>query len=199
MNDEQLTTVNDNELMTQVRESLTGIHMNIPLETIVSHGREVRARRRVPGLAGALAVLAAAAVALSALPLASHPVRVQLAAWTVARQSDGTVKMTIRQLHDPAGLQRTLRADGIPASVTFFRDENPACPTYAKASERLTEKVIHYREYGQSDVVILLRPSALPDQAGVQIGVGGVQLPGGKKGFAIVAGIVQASPRCTGS
>ena len=28
---------------------------------------------------------------------------------------------------DPAGLQATLRADGIPASVTFIGQQNPAC------------------------------------------------------------------------
>jgi hypothetical protein len=68
MNHEQLTTVNDTELATAVKESLTSVHMNIPLETIVSHGRKVRARRRLPGLAGALAVIAAAAIAVTALP-----------------------------------------------------------------------------------------------------------------------------------
>jgi hypothetical protein len=68
MNHEQLTTVNDTELATAVKESLTGVHMNIPLETIVSHGRKMRARRRIPGLAGTLAVIAAAAIAVTALP-----------------------------------------------------------------------------------------------------------------------------------
>ena len=33
---------------------------------------------------------------------------------------DGTIYVTINELKDPAGLQSTLRADGVPASVTFF-------------------------------------------------------------------------------
>ena len=197
MNDDRLTTVHDDELATAVKGSLTGVHMNTPLETIVSRGRAVRTRRRIPGLAGALAVLAAAALAVGVLLPASHQASMRLAAWTVARQGDGTIKVTIRQLRDPAGLQHTLHADGVPASVTFFRTENPVCRNIPKPSVRLTEKVIHPREYGRSDVVILLHPQALPGGAGVFIGVGYDRI-GGKKGLAFVAGLVQASPRCTG-
>ena len=50
----------------------------------------------------------------------SHQPSVHLGAWTVVKQTDGTVSVTIRGLRDPAGLQRRLREDGIPASVTFF-------------------------------------------------------------------------------
>ncbi len=54
----------------------------------------------------------------------------QLTAWTVTRQADGNISVTIRQLKDPAGLQATLRADGVPATVTFTRQQNPACRPY---------------------------------------------------------------------
>ena len=57
----------------------------------------------------------------------------QLAAWTVTNQADGGIRVTIRELRDPAGLQRTLRADGVPASVTFLGHPNPACHRYAGA------------------------------------------------------------------
>ena len=197
MNDDQLTTVHDDQLAAAVKGSLTGVHMNTPLQAIVSRGRMVRARRRIPGLAAALAVLAAAAVAVGVLLPASHQASMRLAAWTVARQDDGTIKVTIRQLRNPAGLQHTLRADGVPASVTFFRTENPACRNIPKPSVRLTEKVIHVREYGRSEVVMLVHPRALPGGAGVGIAVGYARL-GGKKGLAFSAGLVQASPRCTG-
>lgn len=198
MNDEQLTTGNHGHLVTAVQESLAGVHMDTPLETIISHGRKIRARRRIPTLAGALAALAAAAVVVSALLPAGHPASMQLAAWTVAKQSNGTVKVTIRQLHDPAGLQHTLRADGIPSAVAFYHSQNPACRNYPKASERLTQKIVHPLEYGHSDVVLLLHPSALPDQAGVAIAVGPVWVHG-KKHFSMVYSLIQASPRCTGS
>lgn len=54
-------------------------------------------------------------------------IRVAAAAWTVAKQADGNIHVTIRQLRDPAGLQRTLRADGVPAIVTFASHRHPSC------------------------------------------------------------------------
>ncbi len=41
--------------------------MTVPVEQVISRGRRVRARRRVPALAAALAVTAAAVVAVTAL------------------------------------------------------------------------------------------------------------------------------------
>jgi hypothetical protein len=38
----------------------------------------------------------------------------------VAKQADSNVYVTVRELSDPAGLQSRLRADGVPASVTFI-------------------------------------------------------------------------------
>lgn len=60
--------MNDDELITAVKESVTDVHMTIPAERITSRSRAIRARRRIPGLAGALAVIAAAAVAVAVLP-----------------------------------------------------------------------------------------------------------------------------------
>jgi DNA-directed RNA polymerase specialized sigma24 family protein len=44
--------------------------------------------------------------------------------------ADGLVDVTIRELRDPAGLQSKLRADGVPASVTFSGQPNPSCRPY---------------------------------------------------------------------
>jgi hypothetical protein len=52
----------------------------------------------------------------------------QLTAWTVTKQADGTISVTVRELSDAAGLQHSLRADGVPATVTFESQQNPACP-----------------------------------------------------------------------
>ena len=59
--------MNDDELITLVRESFTDVHMTTPVEQIASRGRAVRARRRIPALAGALAVAAGAALAVTSL------------------------------------------------------------------------------------------------------------------------------------
>jgi hypothetical protein len=88
-----------------------------------------RRRTRFPALAlltTAAAVLAAGTTlvlisgALGGSPHAHRSVRAQLAAWSVAKQPDGLVMVTIRELRDPLGLWRMLRADGVPANVRFL-------------------------------------------------------------------------------
>jgi len=59
--------MNDDDLITAVRDSFTDVHSATPVERIVSRSRAVRARRRIPGLTAALAVTAAAVLAVTAL------------------------------------------------------------------------------------------------------------------------------------
>ena len=86
-------------------------------------------RWRLPVLAGGLTA-AAAGTASAALVLTSGSVAappqhgtagqagtVVTTAWTVREDANGTVTIYLRQYADPAGLQRTLRADGINAIV----------------------------------------------------------------------------------
>ena len=186
--------MNDDELITTVRESFTGIHSMTPVEQIVSRSRAVRARRRIPGLAAALAVAAGAAVAVTALLPASHQGSqpgVQLAAWTVVKQTDGTVSVTIRELRDPAGLQRRLREDGIPASVTFSGQLPRSCQRYPMDSA-LINRVFTSRPAGRSPVMII-HPAALPHGAGVEISP-----PAQRLMMNVAIGLVYASPQCTG-
>jgi hypothetical protein len=188
--------MNDDELITAVKESVADVHMNIPAEQIVSRSGAIRARRRIPAVAGALAIAAGAALAVTMLLPSSHPATAQLAAWTVARQANGTITVTIRELSDPAGLQSTLRADGVPASVTFSGQQNPACQPYPySAGTGLPGKVVSVRPEGQSTLTII-NPSALPSGAGLQFAVS-VQPPG--MVVAVAVDPVQASPQCTGS
>lgn len=44
--------MNDDKLMTTVKEPFAGVRMDTPVEQIMSRGRAVRARRRIPGAAG---------------------------------------------------------------------------------------------------------------------------------------------------
>ena len=197
--------MNDDELITAVRDSFTGVRSATPVERIVSRSRAVRARRRVPGVAAALGAAAAAAVAVSVALPASHPASepdARLAAWTVARQADGSIQVTIRELRDPAGLQRTLRDDGVPASVTFTGQQNPAChgdPAGGSQSQRrqLLNNVVAGRAAGQN--IMVIHPSALPSGVGLQIGALFQHYPGPRGSFQWAVGLVQASPQCTGS
>jgi hypothetical protein len=184
----------DEELITMVREQRTGVPMTTPVEQIIGRGRVVRTRRRVPGIAGALAGAAAAALAVAALLPAGHqasrPLPAQLAAWTVVKHADGTIVVTVRRLRDPAGLQRTLRADGVPASVTFFGHEPRACHRYP------VDRALMNRVFGGNGPPLVIHPSALPKGAGIQLSPG--HYPPGAP-IALAAGLVRASPECTGS
>jgi hypothetical protein len=112
--------MNDDKLPTLLKEPLAAVHMTLPLDQVVRRGRAVRNHRRwLRGLTGAVTLAGGAVVALALLVPGGHPVTEQLAAWTVTRDPDAGIKVTVNQMKDPGGLQATLRADGIPARVTF--------------------------------------------------------------------------------
>lgn len=197
-------TMTDDELATAVRESVTGVHMTILAEQIMNRSRTIRARRRMPLVAGALAGVAGAALAVTALLPSSHqpghPATARLTAWTVASQANGNIRITIRELRDPAGLQRTLRADGLPVNVSFSGPPlNPSCQPYPTSKGQL-RSVAQFHP-GQKSTVLVIHPSALPDGAGLFIfDRPGLQpVPQAKGPFPLAVGLVQASQQCTGS
>jgi hypothetical protein len=193
--------MNDNELITALREQRGKVPMDTPVEQIISRGRAVRTRRRIPRVAGALGAAAAAALGVSVALPASHPASAQLAAWTVARQGDGSIQVTIRELRDPAGLQRTLRTDGVPASVTFTGQQNPACRGYPGGGSQNQRRHLLSSVAGAAGGrdAMVIHPSALPSGAGLRIYTLFQDYPGPRGTFQVAVGLVQASPQCTGS
>jgi hypothetical protein len=177
------------------------------------HRRSVT-RLSVGGLsaAGVVAAVIIGVIALApASRQASHPAHAELAAWTVVKQSDGTIFVKIRELRDPAGLQATLRADGVPASVVFYPGhpaeqsawsfvhfKNNPCQEYS-GGESQAQNVLTGQDPLQ--VGFTVHPSAIPRGAGVQIvansNVGYYPQPVGP--MALFEWLVQASPQCTGS
>lgn len=205
--------MNDDELITLVRESVTGVHMTTPEEQILRRGRTLRARRRIPTVVGALAVAAGAALAATTLgPFGhqpgGHPLTAQLAAWTVSQQANGDIDVTVRQLQDPAGLQSTLRAEGLPVNVTFSGSPlSSSCQPYAGSRDALSAVVQRIPSDGN---VFVIDASALPSGAGISIfdepGLqvsptstlgSGTPPPAGITG-PLSFGLVYASPQCTG-
>jgi hypothetical protein len=107
-------------------------------------------------------------------------------------------------------LQRTLRADGVPASVTFTGQQNPACQPYsARGSQafwpygRRTGPLAgfsfihHPKDAYNSPYALVIHPSALPSGAGLQIRTSGT--PGAADNSQLYVSLVKASPQCTGS
>lgn len=201
----------------EAKDSLTQVHMNMPLADVVRRGRITRWRHRITGAAAAALVAVGAVFAVTALAPASHPAEVRLTAWTVTRQPDGNVHVSIRQLHDPARLQARLRADGIPASVTYFGRPNLACRPYehvspprwlagrkhvpvaviARVIARVTHGVVRLAPGyppAQATNHFLIVPSALPHRVGVQISAKVTPAR-----VALSFGLVRASAHCTGS
>ena len=207
--------MNDDELATMLRDSVTGVHADTPVNQIVSRGRAVRARRRIPGVAAAMAGAAGAALAVVALVPSSHPANrvptAQLAAWTVAKHTDGDIYVTINELRDPAG-SATLRTDGLPVNVSF---SGPPLSTSCQADDLSKDVLRAVAEFKTSDgrTYLVIHPSALPSSVGVSIfdepGAGkppvhppthgpGSLPPAGITG-PLAIGLVHASQACTGS
>jgi len=65
--------MNDHELLTVMRESFADVESATPVERIVSRGKAIRARRRIPGVIAVAAVAAAVGTAVALLP--SGPAR----------------------------------------------------------------------------------------------------------------------------
>ncbi len=171
-------------------------------------------------LAGAVAVAACAALAVTALhpgSTGSSTGPVRLTAWTVQHDPSGMIKVTIRDLRDAAGLQATLRGDGVPANVEFspayFEGTTspsaipPACSAPQmtdKDNATLQEKVTpgfgapHSMEPGS--VVLTIDPSAFPAGIGLYIKAFAAS-PGTENGpvLSLQTDLVTTSPQCTGS
>jgi hypothetical protein len=177
--------------------------------------------RRRPRIAVAVliatAAAAAAAVALALLPGSAAPPRrggqggPQLAAWTVVRERHGLVLVTINELRDPAGLQRILRANKVPAHVWFrFHDFTPSTTTHLpppcqdprmsdEANANLQEKIMPGDPFSRSGVVLKVRPSAIPHGIGLFIEAWAPS-PGTQSGqiLSLQTDLVKVSPQCTG-
>lgn len=205
----------DYDVLCAVSDSLSCVAMARPpqleLAAVMARGRARQRRRRTSGMTAALAVVAVAAGATIATTLAgSHPAspaaRARLAAWTVARRAGGDIHVTIRELSDPAGLQSTLRADGVPASVTFLGQPNPACsplgidPGLLGAIFPVTPSGVRHQLPGRVNLGtggpqdMVIDPSAIPSGVGLQLAW--LRIDGSTVGHTA---IVHASPQCTGS
>jgi hypothetical protein len=211
--------MNDEALHEAIRGSFDDVRMRVPASALAARGDRRRARRRVV-TAGATAVTAAAAAAVAvtvAAPAAaphtpaaatggassrattaspSKPSRVTLAAWTVTKMGDGTLKITIRQMHDPAALQATLRADGARVLVTDSIRSPAGCDEWKGGDYRMGDVIRSATKTGlpsRNGLEFSLRPSDIPSGAALWMGIDGSQV-GGVTAF----GYVTATAVCLG-
>ena len=170
--------MNDDELTTMVRAQRHIVPMTTPVDEIISRGRTVRARRRIPVIAGTLAAVTGTVLGLGmAGVFGSAPARglstIRTAAFTLTRNANGTDTLTMRPLVlvEPGTLQNDLAQYGIPAMVQTgsFCSSNPA-PDWSH--------VMSFSPQGNGPVqhpTITINPSAMP--AGTELSFGYFQLP----------------------
>jgi hypothetical protein len=185
-------------------------------------GAAQRSRRRrlaVPALIGVAAAAVAAAVVLALVP--GSPARhggsqgggATLAAWSVVKEKHGLLRVTIRELRDPAGLQQMLRAAGVPVNVRFLnhhftpttstRDLPKGClnPRMSdEANAKLQGKIMPMDPLPVGSVAVNIRPSAIPHGIGLYVKAWAAS-PGTQSGpyLDLQIDLVQATPQCTGS
>jgi hypothetical protein len=168
--------VNDDEVITAVREQRDKVHSRTPVGQIIGRGRTVRARRRIPGAVTGLAAVAALALGLTGV-LGPAPARstgtIRTTAFTLAEHANGTATLTINPdvLLEPGILQRDLRRDGIPAMVTTGRfcssHPGPAGFRHVVTGQR------------SSPDTMTIHPAALP--AGAELSFGYFRLSSGQE------------------
>ena len=205
--------MNDAEVLTAVKASCAGIHMDVPLDVIVRRGggsgtalvaRPGRGGRAVAALALAVAVLIPGSGS-ARVPGGSTGTQ-RLAAWTVVSQQGGSVKVILRWPHirDVAGLQDKLRSNGIPARVArigYLRPplNVPGCHVFGDwsaepggISHALWRKIFYGPHTGQqSNHAFWVYRSAIPPGLGVLVDI----YYDGTFGLYVV----KASPQCTGT
>ncbi|MFC4115183.1 hypothetical protein [Nonomuraea zeae] len=162
-----------NDVFDTMRESMEGVHMHTPVERIVAAGR-ARRRRKVTAIAAGVAVAGGLSLAVATGgPQVNAPpagVHVQLAAFSVNSNADGTVtvELTKEQTLDPAALESTLAQAGIPADIRI----NEFCQSPADIPG--FEKVMYSSKEENGRVMITFDPSAMP--AGTKI-IAGIRTP----------------------
>jgi hypothetical protein len=169
--------MNDDELITMVRAQRHTVPMTTPVDEIISRGRTVRARRRIPVIAGTLAAVTGTVLGLALTgvfgPVPARSVgTIRTVAFTLTRNANGTDTLTLNPLVllEPSTLQNDLAQYGIPAIVGTgrFCSSSPAPAGFSK--------VVSLSMHGPlQDQTITIDPSAMP--AGTKLSFGSLVLP----------------------
>jgi hypothetical protein len=171
--------VNDiDDVLLQARDALSGAQMETPVEAILAKGRSRRRRRRVAQLSAAVAASGALALGLGMGTVIGSgspglaPGTVRAAAFTLARNANGTVSLTLNQdqVFDPATLQQALARDDIPALVQSgtYCTSTPAPPSNGVLSVQLPDgspvanTAPGHRSPVPPDAVTVINPAAMP-------------------------------------
>ena len=120
---------------------------------------------------------------------------------------DGTLKVTIREMEDPSGLQATLRADGARVVVTASMAWPAACSEWRGGNYQMGDHVVQTENRtglpSADGTEFLIRPSDIPAGALLWVGLGqtgkpkGVYGPPGPMSFGYLTANEVCSPAVT--
>jgi hypothetical protein len=119
-------------------------------------------RRWILPVVAAVSAAVAAVGAVAAISVSPQPRSATLTAWTVHRAADDTVTVTVRQFRDPAGLQQSLSAAGVPALVQFSAGPCPAPSAAIPSNGATMGSVLARAVRAASGDVFVIHPNAIP-------------------------------------
>ncbi len=165
--------MNDNDVLEWVKDTMSQIHMDTPIEAIFTRGRS-RRRRRLSGLAGAgVAIGLGLALAVSinggsgTVPPRHVVSPAKLMAFTLVSRPDGTATLTLTkgQLPDPNDLRQQLAEAGVPAVVMV----GSRCDSQGGDPSGL-DQVVSSKRLTDGTVILVITPSAMPEGSELAIG-----------------------------
>jgi hypothetical protein len=182
--------MSDEEVLDAVKQTLSGVRMDRPIEAIERRGRARRRKRNLFGLAAGGGAAAVAALAL-AMPMAAQQpgpttAAPQPAPFTLVKMSDSTVKLTLHyeQILDPTALDKALGDAGIPAVVKV----NALCVPKGKqlpgANQVAWTERVDWPDGSPKEYTLVIAPDKMPKNSRIYFSVFAVR-PGG--GFAKAA------------
>lgn len=147
--------------LTEVRDSMSDVHMTIPDSAIFASAKRRRTGR---GIAALTAVCAAIGLALALVLPAGQPraVHVHLAAWSVDTNSNGTVTVTVHELTHAALLARVLGEAGVPAVIAL----NAQCLNPHNQNALARSGALRSGHTG-----VVIHPAAIPSNARILFGL----------------------------
>ena len=121
-------------------------------------------------------------------------VQVDLAAWSVNSNPNGTVSVTVRQMVDPAGLRKTLAKAGIPAVVSVEQLASPSTTCDNQGTKLGMKGVIVATPRTAGAPGVTIRPAAIPK--GATIGFA-VLMKGTRPIYVLIAVFKGTPPTCS--
>jgi hypothetical protein len=156
---------------------ITGARDRLAAAITGAPARRVSRKARLTMTGGLVAAAAATAIVVPATLPHGGGGAFTGTAWAVDRKPDGTVTVTLgEEFHDPAGLERALRADGITAYVRVIpwvirheghtRIITSVCSYHLAQNDRIPSRVVLSEHFPRGNALYrwswTLQPSAMP-------------------------------------